>query len=141
MQFSFAVPAGRPIHVYFSILDPRNPHYNGFRYNGTSDIDKVRVDLTSSAGTNYVFETEPFMAKETHVGGTGATLPQRGIHFATIDWATSMTGRLNVLDMTFNVNRSDITGLQFIIPQVNEINQVLYSANSRSAFFNINDGG
>lgn len=63
MQFNFAVPAGKPIHVYFSILDPRQPHYNGFRYQGSSDIDKVRVDLTLASGTNYVFETEPFMAK------------------------------------------------------------------------------
>lgn len=81
------------------------------------------------------------MAKETHVGGTGATLPQRGIHFAEIDWATSMTGRLNIFDMTFYVNRSDITGLQFIIPQRNQINQLLYNVNTRSAFFDINDGG
>ena len=141
MEFSFPVFAGKPIHVYFSILDPRQPHFNGFRYNGTSDIDKVRVDFTYANGTNLVFETEPFMAKETHVGGTGATLPQRGIHYATIDWATCMTGRLNVLDMTFYVNRSDITGLQFIIPLRNEINQLIYSANARSAFFNIEDGG
>lgn len=43
--------------------------------------------------------------------------------------------------MTFYVNRTDITGLQLIIPQVNQINQALYTANTRSAFFNINDGG
>lgn len=55
MEFSFAVPAGKPIHVYFSILDPRQPHLNGFRYNGTSDIDKVRVDFTYADGTNLVF--------------------------------------------------------------------------------------
>lgn len=52
-----------------------------------------------------------------------------------------MVDRLNVLDMTLHVNRSDITGLQFIIPQVNEINEVLYNVNSRTAFFSINDGG
>lgn len=55
MDFSFGIPAGKPIHVYFSILDPRNPHFNGFRYNGTSDIDKVRVDLTLASGANLVF--------------------------------------------------------------------------------------
>ncbi len=141
MDFAFPIYNSKPINVYFSILDPRDPSINGFKYNGTSDIDKVRVDLTTSAGVNYVFETEPFMAKETHVGGTGAVLPQRGIHYATIDWATSMTGKLNVLDMVFYVNRSDITGLQFIIPQVNEINQPIFGANTLSAFFNINDGG
>jgi hypothetical protein len=30
-----------------------------------------------------------------------------------------MVGQLNVIDITLYVNRSDITGLQFIIPQVN----------------------
>lgn len=52
-----------------------------------------------------------------------------------------MTNQLNVLDITLHVNRSDITALQFIIPLRNEINQVVYSANSRSAFFDIQDGG
>lgn len=43
MLVDFAIPAGKPIHVYFSILDPRKPQYNGFRYIGASDIDKVMV--------------------------------------------------------------------------------------------------
>ena len=43
--------------------------------------------------------------------------------------------------MTFYTNRTDITALEFEIPLVNEINTVLYSANSFSAFFSINDGG
>lgn len=55
MEFSFAVNTGKPINVYFSILDPRNPHLNGFQYNGTSNIDKVLVDVTTYTGTNYVF--------------------------------------------------------------------------------------
>jgi hypothetical protein len=57
MQFNFAVIAGKPLHVYFSILDPRSPDKNGFMYNGTSDIDKVFVSLTDYLGNKLVFET------------------------------------------------------------------------------------
>lgn len=48
MQFSFAdiLPTGRPIHVYFSVDDPRRPSMSGFYYKGTdSDLNRVRVDL------------------------------------------------------------------------------------------------
>ena len=62
------------------------------------------------------------MAKETHVGGTGDVLPQRGIINGTADWATNIVDKLNVIEMLFYVNRSDITGLQFSIPLVNELN-------------------
>ena len=54
MEFDFALPAGEPIHVHFSILDPRQPHRDGFRYIGTSDVSKVRVDLIAG-GATYVF--------------------------------------------------------------------------------------
>ena len=46
MLVDFAIPAGKPIHVYFSILDPKQPERNGFSYIGSSDIDKVMVELT-----------------------------------------------------------------------------------------------
>ena len=62
MEFAFELLADKPIHVLFSILDSRNPHLNGFRYIGSSDISKVQVDLIAN-GATYVFETEPFVAK------------------------------------------------------------------------------
>ena len=46
-----------------------------------------------------------------------------------------------MIDMTFYTNRTDISALEFEIPLVNEINGVVYSANSFTAFFSINDGG
>lgn len=118
MDFDIQLPAGKPINVYFSIADPRKGERNGFLYNGTTDLSQVRVDLIAN-GVTYVFETEPFPAKETHVGGTGAVLPQRGIFNGTADWATNMVDKLNVIDMTFTVNRTDIKALQFSIPLVN----------------------
>lgn len=87
--------------MYFSILDPREPNKNGFLYSGTSDMSKVRIDLTPNGGTNLAYESQAFPAKETHVGGVGAALPQRGIKYAEIDYATKMTGKLNLIDMTF----------------------------------------
>lgn len=38
---------------------------------------------------------------------------KRGITYAEIDWATNATSALNVLDMTFYVDRDDIRALQF----------------------------
>ena len=55
MEFSFAVSSGKPIHVYFSILDPRQPDRNGFRYIGASDFNSVQVDLTPFGQTTLVF--------------------------------------------------------------------------------------
>ena len=104
-------------------------------------MSKVRIDLTPNGGTNLAYESQAFPAKETHVGGVGAALPQRGIKYAEIDYATKMTGKLNLIDMTFYTNRTDITGLQFEVPLVNPINGVVYSSNSLSAFFSISDGG
>ena len=141
MQYNFGIPGGRPVHVYFSVLDPRQPQHNGFSYIGSSNVDNLLISMTLSTGTTYIFETGPFIAKETQVGGVMTALPQRGINFATIDWATSILGQFNVIDMTLYVNRTDITALQFTIPLLDELNRVVYSANTRSAFFNINDGG
>lgn len=75
------------------------------------------------------------------VNNVMTAFPQRGIIFGAIDWATNITSQLNVIDMTFYVNRSDITALQFSIPLVDEMNQVIYSTNAFTAFFGINDGG
>lgn len=116
MLYNFALPGGRPVHVYFSVLDPRQPQNNGFSYIGSSNIDNLLINMTLSTGTTYIFETGPFVAKETQVGGVMTALPQRGIKLGSIDWATNIVGQLNVIDMTFNVNRTDITALQFTIP-------------------------
>lgn len=43
--------------------------------------------------------------------------------------------------MTFHVTRTDITGLQFFIPLVDEVNNPIYGANLATAFFGISDGG
>lgn len=112
MDFDFSIPVGEPIHVKFSVLDSRNPEVDGFRYIGGTDVSTVEVDLIAN-GATYVFQTRPFPAKETQVGGTGNPLPQRGIHNGTADWATNLINKLNVIDITLFVNRSDITGLQF----------------------------
>jgi hypothetical protein len=46
------------------------------------------------------------------------SLPQRSIALGTVNWATNIVNQLNVIDMSFTVNRNDINALQFSIPLV-----------------------
>ena len=61
-----------------------------------------------------VFKVNPFEAKQTNTD-TSNPLPERGIINGQIDWATSLTNQLNVLDITLTINNAltDIKGLKF----------------------------
>jgi hypothetical protein len=61
MKFDFKLTAGKAIHVYFSVLEPTNPQYNGYEYVGLSDISQIIVTLTA-LGNTYTFQTPPFEA-------------------------------------------------------------------------------
>jgi hypothetical protein len=43
MKFGFLIPSNTAIHVYVSMLDPRNSSINGFLYNGNSGVTRIRV--------------------------------------------------------------------------------------------------
>lgn len=115
MQFQFSLAKDTPIHVKFSVLNPRIPEENGFSwFSDHGDMSIVHVKLQDGANNNIkIFETMPFQARKPQ------TLPdyiRRGIVYAEIDYATAIQSKLNVLEMTFFVDTTEIKALQFEIP-------------------------
>jgi hypothetical protein len=67
-------------------------------------------------------------------------LPVRGITYGTIDYATSQTGLINVLDMQFTLSRPDIVALKFEIPMVDSNNQPIFGPTYSTSFFDLSNG-
>lgn len=68
-------------------------------------------------------------------------MPERTIINGVIDYANSLVSQLNVIDMTFTLNTSvtNIKGLKFQIPLVDEFGVQIFS-NPNEAFMDLADG-
>lgn len=53
MKFAFSVPSGVAVNVYVSMLDPRNPDINGFKYTATPGVAMLRIETQPFGGTLY----------------------------------------------------------------------------------------
>lgn len=138
MQFLFALAPSVPIHVYVSVLDPRNSEVNGFTYSGLG-VAMIRVETQPFGGAVYSVETEPFDAFQTQP--FVQTNPYRAISYGTASYAHSVANKLNVVTMQlwFNSGSSIVKGLVFEIPLVDELGVQIFS-DPTTAFFSLTDG-
>lgn len=75
MMFTFGIPSNVPVHAYFSVLDPRDPSKNGFRYNSGFGMDTIYIELfNNGASPPFSVQSQPFVVKESHTLPTN-TLP------------------------------------------------------------------
>lgn len=121
-----------------------NREINGFKYIGSdSDLsDGVSLELQEfGLGTSQIFKVNPFEAKQTNFDPALTQLPERAIINGIIDYGTSLTSQLNVIDITLTLNTSvtDIKGLKFEVPLVDEFGVPIFT-NPGPAFMDLADG-
>ena len=93
------------------------------------------------AASSYYFKVNPFEAKQTNFDPALTVLPERAIINGVIDYGNAMTSQLNVIDITLTVNTSvtDIKGLKFEIPLVDEFGAQIFDSPATS-FMGLTDG-
>lgn len=89
-----------------SVLDPRNPDINGFKFNSGAGVTKIRIETQPFGGSIYTVESPPFDCYQTRP--IAQSDPYRAISYGTVRSMHSIAGKLNVIEMELWFN-SDAT--------------------------------
>ena len=128
MEFQQAIANGERVSVKFSIVNPKDESDEGFILPNTNNPTisvPVKVYNRNNGVTYYIKQT-PF---HTYYQATSnsATYPSYGIEDVTVQYGTQVQGKMNYLEFTLTLTRTDINGFVIEIPVVNKDGTKIYN--------------
>lgn len=140
MSFLFALNTGTRYHLKVSILDSRNADIDGFL--SSAAVSNI-VMMYKPYGQSTWRYTESDQFPSLYSLPTGAAGPFRGIIAGQVDYGHTIASQLNYVNMLLTFNRTDITGLVFEVPAVDNNGVPLFgsAAQLSTTFMDQQDGG
>lgn len=140
MSFLFGLTANTKYHLKFSILDSRNADIDGFL--ASAAVSNFVLMYKPYSGSWYYTESDNFPSLYSLPSGA-ATGPFRGIIAGTPTYGHTAPSNLNFVNLLLTFNRTDITGLVFEIPSVDNNGNALFGsqANLITTFMSQSNGG
>lgn len=128
MEFQQTIANGETFAVKLSIRNPKNHADEGFMLANTNNpVLTLPVYLYNrNTNTKYLVKPTPFHTYYRATSNT-ATYPSYGIKDVSVVYGTQVQGKLNYLEFTVTLTRTDINGFILEIPVVAKDGTKIYN--------------